>query len=212
MQSTARVRIKICGLTRREDVCSVAHAGADAIGLVFYPRSPRFLSVTQAQTLAAAAPAFLTVTGLFLDARAEEVQRTLAAVRLDLLQFHGDEPPEFCRAFGRPYIKAIAMGARPDLEECARRYHDAAGLMLDSHSAGGAGGTGATFDWRGVIAPAGMPLILAGGLTAANVAEAIRCVWPYAVDVSSGVETAPGIKDRAKIMGFVHEVNRAASA
>lgn len=207
-----RTRIKFCGMTRRQDIQAAEQLGVDAIGLVFYAGSRRCLTLTQAQELTRSVSAFVTVTGLFLDASEAAVQRTLDAVRLDLLQFHGNESPEFCAAFGRPYVKALSMRAQPDLADCARRYHGAAALLLDSHLPGQAGGTGTIFDWRAVPQVPGMPLILAGGLHAANVAEAIRAVRPYAVDVSSGVESAPGIKDVAKMAEFVREVNRVASA
>lgn len=207
-----RTRIKICGVTRPEDLQAAARLGVDAIGLVFYPRSPRCLTLSQARELARAAPAFLTVTGLFLDATRDDVQRTLDEVRLGLLQFHGTEPPEFCRAFGQPYIKAVAMGAQPNLMDYVRRYHDAAALLLDNHASGQPGGTGEVFDWSAVPRVISMPLILAGGLRASNVAAAVRQVQPYGVDVSSGVESAPGIKDAAKMAEFVCEVNRVATA
>ncbi|MGH6876734.1 MAG: phosphoribosylanthranilate isomerase [Rhizomicrobium sp.] len=203
-----RTRIKICGMTRPADVQAAARLGVDAIGLVFHAHSARHLNLARAGELVRSVPAFVTVTGLFLDASRTEVQRTLDAVRLDLLQFHGEESPEFCRGFGRPYVKALAMGAAPDLADCARRYHDAAALLLDSHVPGQAGGTGTTFDWQHVPQGADLPLILAGGLNAANVAAAIRAVHPYAVDVSSGVESAPGIKDAVRMTEFVREVNR----
>lgn len=207
-----RTRIKICGMTRRADVQAAARLGVDAIGLVFYAGSRRHLTLAQARELVHALPAFVTVTGLFLDAARAEVERTLDAVPLDLLQFHGSESPEFCGAFGRPYVKAVPMPALPDLENWARRYHDASALLLDSHRPGQAGGTGQTFDWASVPAVDTLPLILAGGLNSANVAEAIRAVGPYAVDVSSGVESAPGIKDVTRMREFVQEVNRVTSA
>lgn len=207
-----RTRIKICGMTRREDVQAAAQLGVDAIGLVFYAASKRCLTLAQARELVRSVPAFVTVTGLFLDASRAEVQHTLDAVRLDLLQFHGSESPEFCAAFGRPYVKALAMRVQPDLVDCAKRYHGAAALLLDSHLPGQAGGTGTTFDWHALPRLSDMPLILAGGLDASNVGEAIRALRPYAVDVSSGVESAPGIKDAVRMAEFVREVNRVASA
>lgn len=207
-----RTRIKFCGMTRRQDIQAAEQLGVDAIGLVFYARSRRYLTPAQARELARPVSAFVTVTGLFLDASEDEVRRTLDSVRLDLLQFHGNESPEFCAAFGRPYVKALSMRSQPDLADCARRYHGAAALLLDSHLPGQAGGTGTTFDWRTVPQLPDMPLILAGGLDTSNVAEAIRAVRPYAVDVSSGVESAPGIKDVVRMTEFVREVNRVASA
>ncbi|MGB9428487.1 MAG: phosphoribosylanthranilate isomerase [Gammaproteobacteria bacterium] len=207
-----RVRIKICGMTRREDVETAAQLGVDAVGLVFYAKSSRCVGLEQARVLADAAPAFITVTGLFLNPVRDEVQRVLNSVRVDLLQFHGEEAPEFCRAFARPYIKAVPMGGGADLADYARRYDDAAALLLDSHASGRKGGTGVTFAWSGVPHLRQPPMILAGGLRADNVAAAIRIVRPYGVDVSSGVETAPGIKDPAKMSEFVREVNRVATA
>ena len=207
-----RVRIKVCGMTRVEDTAAAARLGVDAIGLVFYPQSPRYVDVQQARQLVASLPAFVTVTALFLDPTALEVRQVLDNVRVELLQFHGGEPAEFCRGFGRPYIKAVPMGSRADLAEYARRHSSAAALLLDSHAAGQKGGTGVSFDWSAVPKVEGPPLILAGGLSAQNVATAIRIVRPYGVDVSSGVESKPGIKDADKMAAFVHEVNNAANS
>ncbi|MHB8423769.1 MAG: phosphoribosylanthranilate isomerase [Gammaproteobacteria bacterium] len=207
-----RVRIKICGMTRTEDIQAAAHLGVDAVGLVFSAESSRYISVEQARTLADAAPAFVTVTGLFLNPARADVQRVLDSVRMDLLQFHGEEAPEFCRAFGRPFLKAVPMSGRTDINEYARKYADAAALLLDSHAAGQKGGTGTSFDWSGVAQATRPPVILAGGLRADNVTAAIRMVRPYGVDVSSGVERAPGIKDAAKMAEFVREVNRVTAA
>lgn len=207
-----RVRVKFCGMTRGEDVAAAAELGVDAVGLVFHPGSPRRIGIEQAQGLVRDLPPFLTVTALFLDPEAELVRQVLERLHVGLLQFHGAETPEFCRGFGRPYIKAVPMGSGVDLAEYARRYHDATALLLDSHAAGGQGGTGRSFDWSAVAKPAGVPLILAGGLKPGNVAAAVRLVQPYGVDVSSGVERAPGIKDRDKMTAFMREVNGVASA
>ena len=207
-----RVRIKICGMTRPDDVAAAAQLGVDAIGLVFHPASPRHVGVELAQSLVARLPAFVTVTALFLDPDAEAVRQVLAKTRVELLQFHGGEPAEFCRSFGRPYIKAVPMGSRVDLSEYARRHAQAAALLLDSHAAGQKGGTGRSFDWNTLPKLDGPPLILAGGLRPGNVATAIRIVRPYGVDVASGVESAPGIKDPEKMAAFVHEVNHVAAA
>jgi len=207
-----RVRIKICGMTRVEDVAAAAKLGVDAVGLVFYAKSPRNVSIEQAQVLVAALPAFVTSTALFLDPDAEVVRQILGSVRIELLQFHGVEPAEFCRSFGRPYIKAVPMGGQADPAGYARRYAEAAALLLDSHVAGGKGGTGVSFDWSSIPRFQGPPLILAGGLKPGNVAAAIRAARPYGVDVSSGVERAPGIKDLDKMAAFVHEVNDVAFA
>ena len=206
-----RVRIKICGVTRAGDAAAAARMGADAVGLVFYPKSPRHVSVEQAREIVSALPAFVTVTALFLDPGADAVQQVLDKVRVELLQFHGVEPAEFCRGFGRPYIKAVPMGSQADLTEYSQRHGGAAALLLDSHAAGQKGGTGVSFDWSKVPKVDGPPLILAGGLNAGNVATAIRIVRPYGVDVSSGVESAPGIKDADKMAAFVREVNNAAA-
>lgn len=189
-----------------------ARLGVDAVGLVFYAKSPRHVSVAQAATLVVALPAFVTVTALFMDPSRAEVEQVLAQVRVELLQFHGSETAEFCGSFGRPYIKAVPMGSQADLADYARRYVDAAALLLDSHAAGQKGGTGVSFDWASLPNLQGPPLILAGGLKPGNVAAAIRQVRPYGVDVSSGVESAPGVKDAVKLAAFVHEVNDVASA
>ena len=207
-----RVRVKVCGITRTGDAAAAARLGVDAVGLVFYPKSPRHVSVEQACEIVAGLPAFVTVTALFLDPGREAVQQVLDKVRVELLQFHGVEPAEFCRSFGRPYIKAVPMGSQADLAEYAQRHAQAAALLLDSHAAGQKGGTGVSFDWSAVPKVPGPPLILAGGLKPDNVATAIRIVQPYGVDVSSGVESAPGIKDPDKMAAFVREVNNVAAA
>ncbi len=199
-------RIKICGITRVEDALAAAHSGADAIGLVFHEKSPRYVTVQQAARLAAALPPFVTVAGLFVDVSADYVHAVLEEVPLDLLQFHGEETPDFCASFTRPYIKAIRVRAGVDLVQCASRYASAKGLLLDAWVKDVPGGTGHSFDW-GLI-PQGLPLpvILSGGLNPGNVADGIRAVRPYAVDVSSGVEAQKGIKDAAKIAAFIKEV------
>ena len=207
-----RVRIKVCGMTRKEDVAAAGRLGVDAVGLVFYPKSPRNVSIDQARELVSALPAFVSVTALFLDPVREHVQRVLDEVRVELLQFHGGEPADFCRSFDRPYIKAVPMGGEVDVSEYAQRHARATALLLDSHAAGQRGGTGVSFDWAALPKFDGPPLVLAGGLNPSNVATAIRIVRPYGVDVSSGVESAPGIKDAGKMADFVREVNRAASA
>ena len=201
-------RIKICGITREQDLRAVANSGADAIGLVFYDKSPRRVSVAQAAQLVRSIPPFVSVVGLFVNATAEQVREVLAQLPLDVLQFHGEEQPEFCAQFGKPYLKAIRVKAGVDLVECAARYADAQGLLLDAHVEGVQGGSGETFDWKLIPRELPLPVILSGGLHAGNVAEAIKQVRPYAVDVSSGVEVAKGIKDAAKIAAFVNEVKR----
>lgn len=199
-------RVKICGITRVEDALAVAHSGADAIGLVFYDKSPRHLTIAQAAMLAAALPPFVTVVGLFVNASAEFVREVLGKVSLDVLQFHGDEMPEYCEQFRKPYLKAIRVKAGVDLLQCAADFCRAQGLLLDAHVEGIPGGTGLGFDWSLIPGDFPLPLILSGGLDAENVAAGIRQVRPYAVDVSSGVEVAKGIKDAAKIARFMQEV------
>lgn len=205
-----RTRVKICGITRVEDALAAAAAGADAIGLVFDERSPRCVSLAQAEAVARALPPFVTVVGLFVDAARGRVDEVLNRVPLDLLQFHGTETPEQCRLYRRAYIKAIAMKPDVDLIAMQSRYADAAGLVLDSYSPVVAGGSGESFDWTRVPANLTKPVILAGGLTPANVAAAIRALRPYAVDVASGVELSKGIKDAGKIFAFIEAVRSAA--
>jgi phosphoribosylanthranilate isomerase len=199
-------RIKICGITRVEDAQAAAHSGADAIGLVFHEKSPRYVTLQQAARLAAALPPFVTVVGLFVDVSADYVHAVLEEVPLDLLQFHGEETPDFCASFGRPYIKAIRVRAGLDLVQCASAYAGAQGLLLDAWVQGIPGGTGHAFDWGLIPRDLALPVILSGGLNPGNVAEGIRGVRPYAVDVSSGVEAQKGIKDAAKIAAFIKEV------
>jgi len=201
-----RTRVKICGITRPEDGSEAARLGADAIGLVFYAPSPRAVTVAQAQAVCAALPPFVSVVGLFVDAPAAEVLEVLQAVPLDVLQFHGDEAPAYCAAFGRPYLKALRMRDGLDVAAEARRYAEAQGLLLDTYVAGAAGGTGQAFDWRRVPQGLEQPLILAGGLTPDNVAAAITIARPYGVDVSGGVEQAKGIKSAAKMAAFMRGV------
>ena len=203
-----RTRIKICGITRAEDAKAVVESGADAIGLVFYPPSPRGVTATQAIDIVAAVPAFVTVTALFVNPSVEEVQSVLDSVRIDLIQFHGDEDDDFCRRFKRPYIKALRVRQASDVVASCLRFPGALAILLDSYKPGVPGGTGETFDWTLVPENPPKPLILAGGLEPGNVAEAISVVKPYAVDISGGVEAAKGIKDHGKIADFVKEVNR----
>ena len=203
-----RTRIKICGITRREDALAAAQAGADAVGFVFYPGSPRYIAAAAAAPIAHALPPFVSAVGLFVDAPAETVKGTLAAVPLGVLQFHGDEPPDYCGQFGRPYIKAVRVRAGTDLLQCAVRYPDAAALLLDAYRPGVPGGTGETFDWKLIPAQLACRIILSGGLTPVNVAAGMETVRPWAVDVSSGVEVAPGVKDAQLIMRFAAAVRR----
>lgn len=202
-------RVKICGITRTEDALAAAGSGADAIGLVFYPRSPRHVVIEQARQLADVLPPFVTVVGLFVDADAALVREVLKSVALDLLQFHGDETPQYCAQFDKPYLKAVRVKAGVDLLQCASEFGGARGLLLDAHVEGVPGGTGNAFDWALIPGKLPLPLILSGGLDAGNVAAAIEQVRPYAVDVSSGVEANKGIKDAAKIAAFIDEVKRA---
>jgi phosphoribosylanthranilate isomerase len=201
-----RTRVKICGITRVEDARAVVDSGADALGLVFYPDSPRHVAIEQARDIAAAVAPFVTLTGLFVNAAPATVRAVLDAVPLGLLQFHGTETNAQCNGFGLPFIKSIAMRAGIDVLSYMESYPDAAGLLLDSWQPRLHGGSGITFDWDQVPENPALPVILAGGLTAENVAAAIRQVRPYAVDVSSGVERAKGIKSAGKINAFMREV------
>lgn len=204
-----RVRIKICGLCSGADAMAAADAGADAIGLVFYPDSSRHVTLEQAVVISAQVPPFVTRVALFLDASVAEVSAVCERLRPDLLQFHGRETPQFCRSFGVPYVKAVPMAdGEVDLSQWATDFHDARALLLDAHSAGKAGGGGQTFDWHGSTALAGMPVIVAGGLAADNVGAVIDRFQPYAVDVSSGVESAPGVKDVTRMNEFYDAVSR----
>lgn len=210
--AVTRTRVKICGVTRLQDVQAAVAAGADALGFVFTPRSRRFLEPAAAAKLVAEVPAFVSRVGLFMEQGREEVERVLERVPLSLLQFHGREDAAFCRQFGLPYMKAFGMasaeatgcGMARELAEAEREYADAAALLLDSHAAGEAGGTGRPFDWA-AVPRLSRPLVLAGGLTPGNVREAVRVVRPWAVDVSSGVEDAPGIKCAQKMQAFIRE-------
>ncbi|EIJ34177.1 phosphoribosylanthranilate isomerase [Thiothrix nivea] len=201
-----RCRAKICGITSVADALMVSAAGVDAIGLVFYPKSKRHVDIAQATEICRAVPPFVTTVGLFLDAQPDFVRTVLASVPLDVLQFHGSESPEYCRQFPRPYMKAVGMKGLAEsggFTAYADRYPDAQGFLVDSHAPGAAGGTGETFDWTQVPQDYPKPIILAGGLTPENVAEAIRLSRVYAVDVSSGVESAPGVKAPALVQAFM---------
>ncbi|MEW5788013.1 MAG: phosphoribosylanthranilate isomerase [Pseudomonadota bacterium] len=202
-------RTKICGITRIEDGLAAARAGASAIGLVFYGPSPRNVDLARAAAIARAMPPFVTRVALFVDPEAATVAAVLEQVGPDLLQFHGHEPAEFCRAFRRPYLKAARVKPGVDLLQFASCYADAQGLLLDAWSEAAPGGTGERFDWALIPRDLPLPVVLAGGLHAGNVGEAIRAVGPWAVDVSSGVEAAKGIKDAAKIAAFMKEVSNA---
>ncbi len=201
--------VKICGITRLEDALAAARAGAIAIGLVFYAASPRCVTLAKAAEIIRALPPFITTVGLFVNASADEVRAALAEVPVELLQFHGEETPEFCRQFGRPYVKAVRVGPGVDLLQYVRAYHDAKALLLDTFVEGLQGGSGVTFDWSLIPRDLALPVILSGGLTAENVTDAVRRVRPLAVDVSSGVESAKGIKDASKIAAFMKGVRNA---
>jgi phosphoribosylanthranilate isomerase len=204
-----RTRVKICGITRAQDALEVVKQGADAIGLVFYPKSPRNVSAAQAAEIVSKIPAFITVVGLFVDAEPAFVQEVLSVVHLDLLQFHGDETASQCRQYSRPYMKAIRVKSDTNLVQYAADYADAKALLLDAFAEGVPGGTGLVFDWSLIPQSFPLPIVLAGGLNAENVGVAIEQVRPYAVDVSGGVEASKGIKDAAKIAAFMRGVSNA---
>lgn len=205
-----RTRVKICGITRCEDARLAVDAGADAIGLVFYEKSPRFVTNNQAAEISQVIPAFVSRVALFKDAEQQMIESVLAQVEIDLIQFHGSETADYCEQFNRPYIKAIGMkGSEHDagfLITSAKSYQSAKAILLDGHAPGEAGGTGESFDWAS-IATIDKHIVLAGGLTPDNVKQAIDLVHPFAVDVSSGVESSPGIKDKDKIAAFMQQVD-----
>ncbi len=202
----SRTRIKVCGITRPEDARMAAAMGVDALGFVFHAPSPRSVGPDDVARIVTGLPAFVTTVGLFVDAAAERIASVLETVRLDCLQFHGDESPEDCRRFGVPYVKAVRMRPGVNLAEAMARFHDARALLLDTYRPGRPGGTGEAFDWQRVPEGIETPIILAGGLDDDNVGRAIACVRPWAVDVSGGVESAPGRKDAARIAAFVGAV------
>lgn len=201
--------VKICGMTRVEDALAAAHAGAHAIGVIFAPGSARLVSVETAAQVVQALPPFVTPVALFVNQGPAHIRQVMARVRPQILQFHGDEAPDFCRSFGLPYLKAVRVRAGVDLLQYARLYGDAKGLLLDAFVEGNHGGTGAVFDWSLIPREFPLPLVLAGGLDAGNVGEAVRRVRPWAVDVSSGVEASKGIKDAAKVAAFIRGVRDA---
>jgi phosphoribosylanthranilate isomerase len=204
-----KTRIKICGITRVEDALAAARLGADAIGLVFYPGSPRAVTPERAREIIDALPPFVVPVGLFVNADAATVRDTLVAAPVQLLQFHGDETPDFCAGFRRPFLRALRVRKGADLLQYAHDFHAAKGLLLDAWVEGVHGGTGATFDWALIPPDLPMPVILSGGLNPDNVEQAVRRVRPWAVDVSSGVESAKGIKDAVKIEAFINGVRNA---
>ena len=201
-----RTRVKICGITRLQDAMSAVDNGADAIGLVFYKDSPRAISIENARAIVQKLPPFVTVVGLFVDPSPKDVAAVLHRVSLDLLQFHGNELPSECAAYSKPYIKAIKVKEGDDIAEQVSKYTSARGVLLDTFDPGLPGGTGRVFDWTKIPKKLDKPLILAGGLTAENIWQAISKVRPFAVDVSGGVEAAKGIKDPEKIAAFMRGV------
>ena len=205
---TQRPRITLCGITREEDLRAAVELGADALGCVFYPPSPRFLSDVRATELARGMPPFVTLIGLFVNEDAATVHRILKQVPLQLLQFHGEEDAAYCRQFGLPYIKAARVRPGLDLLQYAASFPDARGLLLDAYVEG-YGGVGQTFDWNLIPRNLPLPLILSGGLDVANVGVALRTLRPWAVDVSSGVESSKGIKDAEKVAAFITGVRNA---
>lgn len=204
-----RTRVKICGITRLEDALAACRAGADALGFVFYAPSPRNVDPKVVSHLLSALPPFVVTVGLFVDPEPALVESVLREARLDLLQFHGDEKQEQCVRFGVPYIKAVRMRPGIDLLEYARRFDRSRGLLLDTYVSGTQGGTGIRFDWKLIPGDLPLPVVLSGGLDPGNVGEAIRSVRPAAVDVSSGVEAAKGIKDPQRISKFIAGVRNA---
>lgn len=201
-------RIKICGITRTEDLLAAVRSGANALGFVFYDKSPRCVTAQQVELLFASMPPFVTSVGLFVNPSEEQVRTVIDLIPLDILQFHGEEEPEFCAQFGRPYLKAIRVKAGVNLVQYAAKYASAQGLLLDAFVDGAHGGTGVSFDWGLIPQNLPLPIILSGGLCAQNIAEAIIRVRPYAVDVSSGIEKSKGIKDAVKITAFINEVKQ----
>ena len=201
-----RTRIKICGITRAEDAWAAVQAGADALGFVFYPPSPRCVEVGAAASIIRSLPPFVTTVALFVNADRETIAGVLEETGIDLIQFHGNECPDYCAEHGRPWIKAVRMKDDVDLDKLARDYADARALLLDAYRPGVPGGTGEAFDWGRIPAELAGRIVLAGGLTPDNVAEAVRQVRPYAVDVSGGVEAEKGIKDADKIKRFIRGV------
>ena len=204
-----RTRVKICGITNLDDALSAVDAGCDALGFVFYSKSPRAVTTKQAAEIISKLPAFVTSVALFVNETAEIVNQVIAETGIDLLQFHGDESAEFCTAFSRPYIKALRMKPELDLTAQFETYASSQGILLDAYTPGIPGGTGEMFDWSRIPAERATKIILAGGLSTDNVANAITQVSPYAVDVSGGVEASKGIKDSNKMTDFMNEVYRA---
>ena len=205
-----RTRTKICGITRLEDAKASVRAGCDALGFVFYKESPRYIALDAFKVIARELPPFVTKVGLFVNADPAEIEEAIRSGLVNVLQFHGDETPDFCRQFNFPYIKAVAVSSSVDLIQYAKDFHDAEALLLDAYHEHLKGGTGQTFDWNLIPHSLSKPIVLAGGLTVDNVKEAIKKVKPYAVDVSGGVEESKGIKNSLKIQAFIKETQDAA--
>ena len=203
-----RTRIKICGVTQLDDAKLIADQGADSIGLVFHPKSPRFIGLDAARKIRDAMPPFVTITALFMDESEEWISQVLSTVSPDCLQFHGEEPESICVQWKRPYLKTIPMGSTTNVDDYASRYLSAQGFLFDSNAAGRQGGSGDTFDWSKIPLSFDRPLVLAGGLNPENVAEAVSQVRPWSVDVSSGVEKSKGVKDKKLLNQFFQEVRR----
>jgi phosphoribosylanthranilate isomerase len=205
----AHTRIKICGITRVEDALAAVASGTDALGLVFYAKSPRAVSIAEASFIVKAVPPFVTIVALFVDESAAEIERVLNAVPIDVIQFHGNETPQFCEQFNRPYVKALRVTPDLNLATASQGYSSSRGILLDTWKEGVPGGTGLSFDWRLAQKSLPLPMILAGGLKPENVGDAMAMLRPAAVDVSGGVESAPGIKDSGKIRKFIAAVRAA---
>lgn len=200
-----RTRIKICGITQTDDALVAANLGVDAIGLVFYPTSPRAVTITQARRITRALPAFVSVVALFVDAPKSHIHNVLDNVAIDIIQFHGDERVTQCNIYNKPYLKAIPMTHQQNIMQIATAYHDASALLFDTYHPHIKGGSGCQFDWDLIPAHCPLPIILAGGLQADNVSQAIQTIKPYALDVSSGVESKKGIKDTVKMTAFIQQ-------
>ncbi|HBQ44895.1 MAG TPA: phosphoribosylanthranilate isomerase [Thiomicrospira sp.] len=208
----SRTRVKICGITNIDDAMVAVKAGADAIGLVFFEKSTRNVSISQAKKIIESLPAFVTSTALFVNADKEFIEQVIAQTKVDLLQFHGDESVEFCTQFARPYIKAIRIKETTDVVSLVEKYRSAQAILFDTYVAGTPGGTGESFNWQWLNASFSqqlkLPIILAGGLNANNVAKAVKIVQPWAVDISGGVEFSAGIKSAKKIQNFITEIEK----
>lgn len=206
-KTRVRIRVKICGITREEDAKAAVESGADAIGLVFYSKSPRYVDLTSAHKIACAVGPFVTVVGLFVNASIDQVNEVIDAVGLDLLQFHGDEDEAYCAQFHKPYIKAIRMSPGLDIKDVMADYPSARGFLFDAWNKDKYGGTGETFEWQRLSGLDEIPYVLAGGLNPDNIGEAVATARPYAVDVSGGVEVSPGVKSSELIQQFIDGVN-----